>query len=111
MYLPLNKIEDHVLEDCKERLILCPGGCGQLIKFTDKDKHIDEMHPQVVIEDCEECGGTYFENESKTHSCIQYVLNLFKEVVGINAFEMAVQNVKGKLTETINQATKITSGS
>ena len=111
VYLPLNKIEDHILEDCKERLILCPMGCDQLIKFVDKAKHEAEAHPVVVIEECEECGGTYPENDAKSHSCIKYIMSLFREVVGINAFEMAINNVKGKLNEKVNPATKITSGS
>ena len=38
-------------------------------------------------------------------------MSLFREVVGINAFEMAISNVKGKLNEKVNPTTKITSGS
>ena len=68
------------------------------------------MHPKITILDCDECGGIYPETDGR-HSCIKYVLALFKEVVGINAFEMAVSNVKGKLTEKLNPSTKITSGS
>ena len=77
----------------------------------DKEKHATEAHPKVVIEECDECGGAYPETEAKTHSCIKYILALFKQVVGVNAFEMAVNNVKGKLTEKVNPTTKITSGS
>ena len=111
MYLPLNKIEDHILGDCRERLILCSDGCGQLIKYVDKVKHAAEFHPKIKIEECDECGGSYPETDAKSHSCIKYIMSLFKQVVGANAFEMAVNNAKGKLTENINPATKIKSGS
>ena len=77
----------------------------------EKEKHAAEAHPKVVIGKCGECGGTYPETEPKAHSCVKYILELFKQVVGVNAFEMAVNNVKGKLTEKVNPTTKITSGS
>ena len=42
----------------------------------------------------------------KSHSCIKFILSLFKEIVGINAYEMAVKNVSQKIEDKVNPLKK-----
>ena len=78
MYLPLNKIEEHLAE-CRERYVTCPrADCRSTVKQSMMNKHNESMHPQSKLEQCGECEANYVDKERLSHSCINYVLALMK---------------------------------
>ena len=97
MYLPLHKIEDH-FDECRERYVECPKqNCRQkIVKHSELERHNEEIHPVKVAKKCDVCFASYWLNEQSSHSCIGYVLEILKQVVGANPFEMAVKKVNAK---------------
>ena len=60
------------------------------------EKHNEEVHPVRTVHQCNICNASYYEKEMYQHSCISYIMQLLKTIVGTGTFEKAVKKVNEK---------------